>query len=361
MAPGLIDQRTGTIRAGIVGCGFFGRLLARTLNDRADVEVTRVTDRSAEAAQELAGELGCAVSGDADHLVNEADVDLVVIATPNHAHVEPVLLAAAAGKQIFVEKPMALHVADCERMLAAAASAEVALIVGHIMRCFPAVKEMRRAIDAGEIGDVIHGRSVLMRWSDLSAGPANWWKLDPAQTGGELVHEIHGLDLLCWFLGEPRSAFARSANLAHPELPDYHDVHQVAIEFKSGALATLELGTAYHLPEWSCTIGGTKGALRLDLRAATLLTRSEDGSERLRGLFDDEHANASLYESVRVARRGYNTSSTTPPYWMAHAAALEMDDVINYLDTGARTVLLDAPDRAIRAAELVAARERRGG
>jgi predicted dehydrogenase len=174
-------------------------------------------------------------------------------------------------------------------------------------------------------------------------------------SGGELLHEVHELDLLCWLLGDVDSVFARASNLAHPELPNYDDATHLSLQFENGAMATLETGTAYHRPAWECLVSGTDGALLLDLRAATL-TRFEAGDvKHARGVFDDEPANESLETSARATRRPYNTASTEPPYWMVHAVDLEVRNVVEHFRSGTPSPLAEARELAVTVAE--AARE----
>jgi predicted dehydrogenase len=340
-----------SIGIGVVGCGFFGRQLARALARTPNARVIAVTDVVEASAEALAAELGCAVDADVSVLASRAEVDVVVVATPNHTHVEPALVAIHAGKGLFVEKPMALSSAGCETLLAAARQAGDRLLVGHIIRLLPAVAEMRRAIDAGEIGTPIMARATRCRWANSTGAPANWWKFDQKRSGGELLHEIHELDLLCWLLGDVESVYTQAANLAHPELGENEDVIQLSLRFATGALATLELGTAYQAPQWGCLIGGTEGALALDLRGATLTTFRSGGPIRTRGVFDDERANESLRAAAQVSGRAYNTVSTQPPFWMEHAADLEARNIVEHFGGGASSVLAEDRARAVGVAE----------
>lgn len=340
-----------SIGIGVVGCGFFGRQLARALARTPNARLIAVTDVLNTSAEALAVDLGCAVDADVSVLASRAEVDVVVVATPNHTHVEPALVAIHAGKGLFVEKPMALSSADCERVLAAAKQAGDRLLIGHIMRLFPAVAEMRRAIAAGDIGAPIMARATRCRWANSTGAPANWWKFDQKRSGGELLHEIHELDLLCWLLGDVESVYAQAANLAHPELGENDDVIQISLRFATGALATLELGTAYHAPQWECLIGGTDGALALGLRGATLTTYRTGGHTDVRGIFDDERANESLREAAQVTGRAYNTAATQPPFWMEHAADLEARDIVEHFGRGMHSVLAEDRARAVGVAE----------
>ena len=348
------------IGIGIVGCGFIGRLQALSFETIEGVNVVAVNDTNQDAAVSLAAELDCAVEEQVSDLAKRTDVDLVIVATPNNLHVAPVLDSIRAGKHVLVEKPMALSRGDCARMQQAALDSGVRLLVGHVIRLFPAAGEMRRLVTSGEIGNPVAARATRMRWRELQTGPANWWKLDRASSGGDLFHQIHELDLLCWNLGKPKSVFARTGNLAHPEMPSYDDVIHLSLRFSNGALATLESGSAYHLSEWGVKVYGTKGACSLDLTTGDLTVYYDDGKQYQRRAFDDDVANNSLAGVLQKdqlsaagsdSTLGYGHISTAAPYWMAHALELQAMSVIGSVRDGLPTPLADYQDWAVTMAE----------
>lgn len=340
-----------TLGVAVVGCGFFGRQLALSAARQPGARLIAVVDRDAAAAESLATALGCQALADVEDVVALPDVDAVLVATPNFAHVEPVLAAAQVGKHVFVEKPMALTAADCRRMLQAAVAGGARLVVGHIMRLFPGVAEARRLIASGALGRIVTARALRTRWASTDGRQRGWWKLDHARSGGELLHEIHEVDLLCWLLGDVTSVAGRAANLAHTEIPGYDDVIHVSLEHASGALSTIETGTAYQVPAWQVMIGGTEGGLVIDFRAS-MVTRFIDGVlTDERGLFDDERANTTLRVGATTTRAAYNTATTAPPYWMEHGADLELRSAFGHFRDGAPTPLAEAREMAVGVAE----------
>src|SRR5699024_12674779 len=118
------------IKYGIVGAGYFGAEIGRVLQEWDDATVTTVYDP--ENAARVAAELGATVAGSAAEVAASAQVDAVVVASPNWAHKGGVLAAAHAGKPVFCEKPIALSYTDCVAMLRAAAEARVVLTAGHV-------------------------------------------------------------------------------------------------------------------------------------------------------------------------------------------------------------------------------------
>jgi predicted dehydrogenase len=342
---------TDVLGVAVIGCGFFGRQLARSVARQSGARLVVVADLDDRAASALAGELGCDGLADVGETVVRPDVDAVMVATPNHVHVEPVLAAAEAGKHVFVEKPMALAATDCRRMLLATETAGVRLVVGHIMRLFPGVDEARCLLAQGALGRIVTARALRTRWAGTGGRQLDWWKLDRSRSGGELLHEIHELDLLCWLLGEVTSVAARVANLAHPEVPGYDDVIHVSLEHASGALATVETGTAYQVPAWPVMVGGTEGGLVLDFRTSTLTRYAGGVQVGEHGLFDDERANETLRAGATTSRAAYNTAKSVPPYWMEHGADLEVSSVVAHFRDGTPTPLSEDREMAVGVAE----------
>jgi predicted dehydrogenase len=205
-----------TVGFGIVGT----RLVAVAVGSRAPA---------------LAQRFGVAVEPSLEALLARSDIDAVVIATPHSAHLPETLLAAQAGKHVFLEKPMALHKAECRQMIDACASAGVRLSVGQITRRLGAPLEARRRIDAGEIGDV----RMIQVWRALAGGlqfPEGSWAMDPREGGPFLDWGSHGCDIVRWYAGaEPVLAFAQYARYdpAEPLPPTAF----VQFSFGNGVLA----------------------------------------------------------------------------------------------------------------------------
>ena len=130
------------------------------------------------------------------------ELALVVVATPNHAHAEPAIAALEHGKAVFVEKPLAVELVDAQNMIASADASGSPLMVGHIMRMMPGVRRLADLLASGELGEVAAIETSRSRWIDTDGADPQWWKLDKSRTGGELTHEIHELDLMCWLGGE---------------------------------------------------------------------------------------------------------------------------------------------------------------
>ena len=152
-----------------------------------------------KTARELFGDQ---VAGYADHhALLAASVDAVMILTPDHVHVEPVLDALAAGVAVFVEKPLAITTADCDLLLRTAMSTGTRLYVGHNLRHAPVVRQMRRLIEDGAIGRV---RAIWCRHFVGHGGDYYFkdWHADRANTTSLLLQKgAHDLDVIHWLAG----------------------------------------------------------------------------------------------------------------------------------------------------------------
>jgi myo-inositol 2-dehydrogenase / D-chiro-inositol 1-dehydrogenase len=267
----------GDLSVAIVGAGRAGRVHALNLHHhvrRADVAC--VVDGDGERAGSLAREL----DGVPDlRTLEEAlatDVDAVVIATPTFTHSELATTAAAAGKHVFCEKPMALSPAECEAMIAAAAAAdaEVVLQIGFMRRFQPEFAEAHRRVEAGHIGTPMVVKS-LTRGPGL---PPSWaWSL--SSSNGMLAEvNSHDFDCVRWLAGsEIERVYSEAANLKGADRgvsePDFYDNAVVTLRFASGAIGTID-GTcpADYGYDARMEVLGSEGLLVIgDLRGQAIL------------------------------------------------------------------------------------------
>lgn len=144
------------LRAGVIGVGTFGSLHARVYSELDSVDLVAVADIQPEKVQQIASQYGVKAYTDYNELLESADLDMVSVCTSDELHMAPVLAAAAAGKHILVEKPLAKSMQDCDVMIKAAEDAGVKLMVGQILRFDPRYYAARRAIVEGQIGDPVH-------------------------------------------------------------------------------------------------------------------------------------------------------------------------------------------------------------
>lgn len=246
-----------TLRLGLIGAGNMGLSLARAAKERDDVRFVAVADPMPEAAQKAAAELGGAALTAYPDLLAREEVDAVLVATPNFAHREVVVAAAAAGKQIFCEKPMALCVADCDEMIAAAQRAGVKLMVGQVLRLNPGFARARQLACSGELG-----RPLSVAVERSSFWGLKGWRLQRELTGGVLFEvNVHELDFMRAVLGDAQSVFAAIPDAMIPE-SDIPGINYVTVQFKNGGVGLLNSNVLLPQGQYQVAITCERGSIR---------------------------------------------------------------------------------------------------
>lgn len=217
----------------VIGLGWWGRIITATLQESAKLRVRRAVDADAKAAQWAAGR-GIAASTDLADALADPAVKGVVLCTPHTLHTGQIARAAAAGKHVFCEKPLALTRADVEASVRACNAAGVVLAVGHERRFEPPMLEVKRLARSGELGTLLQIEASFSQDKFLSLPPANWRLSDKEAPAGPMTATgIHQLDLAVGLLGPADRVFASvrqlGSNLANG------DTLGVLVNFKSGA------------------------------------------------------------------------------------------------------------------------------
>jgi predicted dehydrogenase len=167
-------------------------------------------------------------------ILQDGEIEAVLLATPHSTHARMVEEAASAGKHVFVEKPLVLHVPEGQRAIAACERAGVHLAVGHQRRFQPAHRELKRLIDAGELGHAIQAEANFSYGFAYSVDSASWRaNPDESPAGAMTGLGIHHADNLQYLLGPVKSVFASSRSV-HPQT-NLDDVTAALLEFESGA------------------------------------------------------------------------------------------------------------------------------
>jgi predicted dehydrogenase len=230
---------------GLVGCGFIGRfhstgIRAVIRRGLVNAEYVAVCDADISRARSFAGITGARiVTADPSEVIGSPDVNVVYICVPTAGHKDMVLEAAAAGKHVFCEKPLATNMADVETMIHAVERAGVTHGVGLILRHSPIFTVLKSLTE-----DPAIGRLMAIAFRDDQFFPVQGhydsdWRADRAIVGAGtlLEHSIHDADILRWFGGAPTVVRGSVRNFAgHDGVEDLATAH---VEFESGAVAQL--------------------------------------------------------------------------------------------------------------------------
>ncbi|MCY9656447.1 Gfo/Idh/MocA family oxidoreductase [Paenibacillus chondroitinus] len=331
-----------SVRFGVVGSGYFGGELARTLNRLEGSSVVAVHGGSRAAL--LAEELHCEAMESLEDLVQRDDIDAIIVASPSHAHKEPVMLAAQHGKHVFCEKPIALTLSDCEEMVKACKSAGVVFMAGHIMHFMNGVNQVKAWIASGEIGRPLVCHAERTGWEDRQASVS--WKKNNATSGGHLFHHIHELDFLQAIMGPAVSVCMAGGNLAHQGegFGDEEDVLLLTLLFADGTLGTMQYGSGFRWGEHFVKINGTEGAILLDLKQSKveLYQNGRITSRHLNDSAEEDMERAQSYQNVDGAV-AYGTAASRMPSWLAALIEKEMSafrNAVNGIPVGENVQML---------------------
>jgi predicted dehydrogenase len=249
-----------SIGVGIVGCGLIGKRRATEAAAHAKTHVVVTCDASAEISAAVASEFGARSTTSWRDVVDDDNVGIVVVATPNGMLAEISIAALEAGKHVLLEKPMGRNVDEALAITAAAEKAGKLVKVGFNHRYHPAIRRAHDEFAAGRIGTVINMR---VRYGHGGRpGYEKEWRGNPTLAGGgELTDQgVHALDLINWFAGTPERLVAMTQTAIWPIAP-LEDNGFALLHYASGAIASLHTSWTQWKNLFSMEIFGDRGDL----------------------------------------------------------------------------------------------------
>jgi predicted dehydrogenase len=267
------------LAAAIVGLGRWGRNFTESVQFRSErIRFARGVDKAPETVREFAARHDLPLCSDFSEVLADPAIKAVVIVTPHSLHRPMVEAAAAAGKHVFCEKPLALNTRDASAMIEACRRAGVVLGVGHNRRLWPSMQALKRVVRSGALGEILHIEGHFS--NEHSNNTAGTWRDSPAESpgGGMTGAGLHILDAFLDVIGPVRRVRGQLIVKKPPPVP--RDVAAVLFEFVngvSGMMATVRASPFY----WRVHVFGDKGSAEsLDEHELTL-HRSNAGPERL--------------------------------------------------------------------------------
>jgi predicted dehydrogenase len=222
------------LKAAQVGLGWWGSQVTKVLTGSEKIQIVYGVDPVPEVAARYETDRGLPVHADYQKALDDASIDAVILTVPHRMHEEAVVAAAAAGKQVFCEKPLSLTVAAARRMIEACDAAGVVLGIGHERRFEPAWEEIKRMADSGELGTILHMEAHWShdRWLDMA--PDNWrGSKEEAPAAGWTGMGVHLSDMMLSLAGPVVEVHARVARRIL-ELPT-GDVVSAHLRFADGS------------------------------------------------------------------------------------------------------------------------------
>lgn len=297
------DGAHAALRFASVGLGWWGTVLARAVHEAGGAEVVTGFARSSEARQRFAEEVGGEPAESIDAVLTDPSIDALLIATPHSTHLDLIRAAAAAGKHVFVEKPLALTVGDGRAAVAAAADAGIVLQVGHNRRRAPAMRRLRALIDGGDLGRISMLESNLSTPMGLSL--RDGWRTDPAESplGGLTALGVHMIDNLIYLAGPAVSVSALTRRTLARTATD--DVTMLCLAFADGSLG--HVGTSVVVPKLCTTsVHGDLGAAFSEEEGGRLFVQrtGEEARAEVPGVSGPDSVVDQMAEFVRCVRDG---------------------------------------------------------
>jgi predicted dehydrogenase len=265
---------------GLIGCGDISRKrVAPALRDLENCELIAVSRADAARAESFAREFGAKRwHADWRRLIEDPEVEAVYVATPVHLHAEQATAAMDAGRHVLCEKPMAMSVAECERMNAAAEANDVRLGVAYYRRFYPAVERVGELLSSGEIGKAVVAQ--MNAFERFEPGPENprRWLVEKGRSGGGPMFDFgcHRVEVLLNLFGRAAEAKGLTGNVVFER--EVEDTACALMKFESGTQAVLSVTHAAREPQDTLEIFGDAGSVRTDsLNGGRLRIRTADG------------------------------------------------------------------------------------
>ncbi len=324
------------INAAIVGLGRWGQALVTAVQGKSDrMRFVCGVARDLGKVRHLAEQHGLTLTTALAEATADPQVDAVFLATPHSLHVEQVIAVAAAGKPVWCEKPLALTRAGAERAVAACRDAGVPLGCGYNRRCFSSMRELKRIVDGGTLGDILHIEGHFSNEYSTRVLP-HGWRDDPAESPalGMTGCGLHALDALVNLAGPARHVHAKSCVRKPP--PDPRDAVAVMFEFSSGATGLMATVRAT-VPFWRIHVFGTQGDA--EARGERNLRTGYIGAPAMEHTFESVDSLRALAESFADSVEGRAPFPISPRQLIDVTAAFEA--VIKSLDTGAPVNVLE--------------------
>lgn len=291
------DGNNKVVTWGIIGCGDVTEVKSGpALSKASRSSVLRVMRRDGAKAADYAQRHGVSHwTDDADELINASDISAIYIATPPSTHADYAIRAMRAGKDVLVEKPMAMSVAECDAVTAVQAETGRKLCVAYYRRALPRFEKLREIVQQGDIGEL---RLIeVKQFTRLSATPEQSWKVDPQIGGGGFFADMqtHTLDWLFYTFGIPGATLGlhkrQSGAYAAEDLVNY------LLDFKTFSAVGL-CAYAVDEQEESVTLHGSLGSASMGFFGPSVITLTAKGETSEIKLPDPPHVHQPFIERV---------------------------------------------------------------
>ena len=264
------------LRVACIGMGWWSDVLADAIQRSGKLEIRGCYTRSEDKRKKFAAKYGCRPAASYEAMLADAEIEAIINTTPNDVHLATTCAAAAAGKHVFLDKPIANSVADGRAITEACRKAGVVLALGYQRRRESHFRWIRQQIDAGLFGKLVNAEANISR-DRLGKIDLTSWRYQAAGMPGGVMLQIgiHYIDVLEYLIGPVHAVRGQSAQLVLPG--DNPDVASLILEHENGALSTLNASYASASEYYLMNIYGKDATrlLRFAQRAAAAQARRE--------------------------------------------------------------------------------------
>ncbi|HUV89984.1 MAG TPA: Gfo/Idh/MocA family oxidoreductase [Anaerolineae bacterium] len=272
------------IKLGLIGIGVIGNLHLENIAKSDKVELTAVCDVIPERARAAAERYGCPAYLDSAALLKDRVCEAVLIATPHYAHTTIGIAALESGHHVLVEKPISVHKADCERLIAAHQGTGLVFAAMFNVRTVPHYQKIKAMVEQGELGPLQRISWIITEWFRTEAYYASggWRATWAGEGGGVLLNQCpHNLDLLQWMCGMPTKVWG-FCSLGKRHTIEVEDEVTAYMEYPGGCTATFITSTGEAPGTNRFEIAGDKGKLVLEHGTLTFTRNEVPASEFLK-------------------------------------------------------------------------------
>ncbi len=269
------------VKIGIVGVGNMGSLHARSMHKIKGAVLAAVCDIDRAKADALAGEMSCKAFYAADDMISSGKVDAIVIATPHYDHTTIGIKGLKKGLHVLVEKPLSVHKADCQRLIAAHENKKQVFSAMFNQRTDPHYIKVRNLIQKGELGEITRVNWIITNWfrPEIYYRSGGWRATWSGEGGGVLMNQCpHNLDLLWWITGMPKQVTAKCC------FGKWHDIEvedevTAFLEYPNGATGVFITSTGEAPGTNRLEICGERGKVVVENSVITFHRNAEEMSK----------------------------------------------------------------------------------
>ncbi len=223
------------VRVAAVGLGRWAKTLADATQRSNRLKIVSCFSRSEKSREAFSQKYGCRSAKSYPELLEDPEIEGVIITTPNDAHAAPILEAAARGKNVYVDKPIAHTIADAQAIDRACRAAGVVLTVGHSARRLKGNRKIKEIMDRGDLGKLVMAECNFSNDRSLELTPDKWRWYKDRSPGGPLIQlAVHHADTLNYLFGPVKTVTAMAKRLYTPA--EIEDVTMTLLEMESGQL-----------------------------------------------------------------------------------------------------------------------------